>query len=270
MLVHKICFKLLILFFVCINFISVNRANSQSGWTNQTIGSRKYVNVNFINSTSGYLVGSDGSILKTTNFGSNWNVISFRNFGATVKNGSIYNDRKYMIISGSLGGMVYSTNDSGKTWISGGEEIYPIGGGNGIIGLKGINIVSNLTAYVCGFDFGTFDKSSYVNGIIYKSTNSGVNWFQSFRGGVDYYDIKFNNSIGYCSWSAVMKSTDNGNIWNYVGDVLAVTFSLSNFFNDTLYMSGDSGKVYRTLNGGFNWTKFYTPASDTLRRIFFY
>lgn len=61
---HKI-YKIVFIFgFIYLNFISVNPVSSQSGWISQTLGTRKYVNVNFINSTSGFLIGSDGKILK--------------------------------------------------------------------------------------------------------------------------------------------------------------------------------------------------------------
>ena len=55
---HKI-YKIVFIFgFIYLNFISVNPVSSQSGWIeSQTVGTRKYVNVNFINSTSGFSVG---------------------------------------------------------------------------------------------------------------------------------------------------------------------------------------------------------------------
>jgi photosystem II stability/assembly factor-like uncharacterized protein len=266
---HKI-YKIVFIFgFIYLNFISVNPVSSQSGWISQTLGTRKYVNVNFINSTSGFLIGSDGKILKTTNLGTNWNIYSDNNFGTTLINGFVYNDSKSMVIAGGLsGGMVYSTIDSGSHWINGGDEILPVG--NGIIGLRGLKIVNNLVAYVCGFDFGTNDHISYLDGIIYKTTNSGVNWFQSFRGGIDYYDIKFKDSLtGYCNRYDIIKTTNGGNSWEYNGSIGDFTYSLSNIFNDTMYTCGDSGKVFRSINGGVNWTKFYTPANDTLKRIYF-
>lgn len=60
---------------------------SQSGWINQSIGTRNYVAINFINETTGFMFGSDGTILRSTDKGNNWNVFINHNFGNPVKTG---------------------------------------------------------------------------------------------------------------------------------------------------------------------------------------
>lgn len=165
-------------------------------------------------------------------------------------------------------GTVYTSTNGGISWLPS-YDIQPIG--FGLIWLRGITFINDNTGYVCGNDYGNIGPSFYVDGIIYKTTNSGVNWFQSSRGqGVDYYDICFNNiQTGYCTWGSVLKTTDEGNSWIYFGEVNAVTFSITPSFNDTMYMCGDSGKVYRSVNGAMDWMKYYTPSDDTLKKLFF-
>jgi len=255
--------------FIVVYIILCNISFSQSGWVNQTIGTGNYVSINFIDENTGFIFGSDGTILKSTNKGNNWELILTQSFTYPVKKGFSINENLFTIISGgSVFGMVYTTTNGGNNWISGQKDIMPIG--NGFIWLKGITFINNNTGYVCGNDYGTLNPGFYVDGIIYKTTNSGVNWFQSQRSGVDFYDMSFkNNQTGYCTWSSVLKTTDEGNSWEYFGEVNAVTFCITPSFNDTIYMSGDSGKIYRSVNGAMNWVKYYTPFNDTLNKLFF-
>ncbi|MEO7357482.1 MAG: YCF48-related protein [Ignavibacteria bacterium] len=257
---------------VIIFIISNNIVLSQSGWINQSIGTRNYVAINFINETTGFIFGTDGTILRSTDKGNNWNVFINYNFGNPVKTGIAVNENLFCVIIGPsvplFFGTVYTSTNAGMNWLPG-SDIQPIG--FGFIWLRGITFIDDNTGYVCGNDYGNIGPSFYVDGIIYKTTNSGVNWFQSSRGqGVDYYDICFNNiQTGYCAWSSVLKTTDEGSSWIYYGEVNAVTFSITPSFNDTMYMCGDSGKVYRSVNGAADWVKYYTPADDTLKKIFF-
>lgn len=267
---EKVIQKLLVLILIAsINSLDLDETlYAQSGWIQQSTGMRNNVSINFTNQSSGYIVGSDGSILKTTNLGLNWNIITTHNFSNPLICGVTWNDNVFMVISGHNYGMVYSTTNSGQSWISGGTEIVPIG--SGIIGLRSLDIIDALTGYVCGFDFGTISRNSYLVGIIYKTTNSGINWFQSFRGDFDFNDLKFKNATtGYASRYSVLKTDNAGNSWQFAAGLTSNLFSISNIFDDTLYLNSDSGRIYKTVNGGFNWTKFYTPINDTLRKSYF-
>ncbi len=248
----------------------IGNAFSQSGWIGQPIGTRNYVSINFINRNTGFLIGNDGAILKTTNQGSNWELSSSSNFGLPVKNGFVFNENISGVVSGgTASGMIYISSNGGSNWNSGFSSIIPIGS-PGFIWLRGLYLVNENTYYVCGSEYGMIGPSFYVDGIIYKTTNTGANWFESYRGSVDFYDIEFTNGdTGYCTWSSVLKTTNGGNFWSYFGEVNAVTFSITHSFNDTLYMSGDSGLTYRSITGGANWSRFSTPANDTLKKIYF-
>ncbi|MCY7361303.1 MAG: T9SS type A sorting domain-containing protein [Ignavibacteria bacterium] len=234
------------------------------GWNLQTNGFRKYIVVNFINQNTGFILSQDKTILKTTNLGLNWNIeILNVSTPPPAKNANFLNDSVYGII---FTNQIYLTTNKGLNWNY--FSIYPAG--NGIVELRSILLINKTTAYVCGNDFGTLDDNIYLDGIIYKSTNSGISWNQSHRGGIDYYDIKFKDSLsGYSNQYGIIKTSNAGNLWEYHGSIRDFTFSLSDIFNDTIYACGDSGKIFRSINDGVDWIKFYTPASDTLTRIYF-
>ena len=248
-----------------------SNAFSQSGWVSQTIGTRSNVDVKFLNDNSGFIIGSDGVILKTTNQGLTWIINSSSIFQGSVSNGFTINANSFSVLAGGVGyKMVYTSTNSGANWISGTNNITPVGIGSGYIYLRGLTFLNSVTGYVCGSDYGTINGVFYVDGIIYKTTNSGVNWFQSGRIGVDYYDIKFKDEMtGYAVWGEVIKTTNEGGQWGYIGGVFSTTFSISIPSSDTLFMSGERGEIYRSINQGVNWVTFQTPVNDTLKNMYF-
>ncbi|MCY7360681.1 MAG: hypothetical protein LH629_01225, partial [Ignavibacteria bacterium] len=73
--------------FIVVYIILCNISFSQSGWVNQTIGTGNYVSINFIDENTGFIFGSDGTILKSTNKGNNWELILTQSFTYPVKKG---------------------------------------------------------------------------------------------------------------------------------------------------------------------------------------
>ncbi len=252
-------FSVLILF-----LLSLSTSYSQSGWIHQEIGTRKYLVVSFVNNTTGFLLSEDKTILKTTNLGQSWNMLppNISN-PRPVKGGKFLNDSTMALL---LTNEIYYSTNSGSNW----NYFLLPSIGNGFVFLSSIEILNAYTGYVCGADFGVSDRTTFLDGVIFKTINAGANWFQSFRGGSDYNNIKFKDDlIGYVTQYSIIKTTDGGNFWDLASELTSNTFSISNIFNDTLFVSCDSGKIYRSINAGVNWTMFYTPTNDTLRKIFF-
>lgn len=250
-----------ILIVISLNLIFIANAFTQSGWVNQTFGTRKYITINYTNSLTGYIASDDKKILKTTNLGLNWTVLNSNILlDATVIDAQFYNDNVYAFL---FGGIIFITSNAGLTWNQG--NIFPVG--NGYVYLYAIDLLNSQTGYVCGADFGIGD---YLDGIIYKTTNSGVNWFQSARIGFYYTDIKFiDENTGYATNGSVIKTTNGGINWGYIGSVSYLALSINLPSIDTIYMCGKEGKIHRSINGGVNWTTFQTAGNDTLKDMHF-
>jgi photosystem II stability/assembly factor-like uncharacterized protein len=109
--------------------------------------------------------------------------------------------------------------------------------------------------------------NSTDTGYIFKTTNSGYNWFVSYRTTEQWANIfnkiKFiNDSIGYvCGGNGMAifcKTTDKGDSWIKTNYAFTTSFlGMSCLNKDTIYLCDDNGLtggVFRTTNGGLNWT----------------
>lgn len=90
------------LFLVLMILIVAGESFAQSGWVRQQIGARNYVYVKFLDSNTGYMIGSE-AILRSSNGGLSWDCRSTSFFVLPVKSGFVYNDQMFGIISAQPG-----------------------------------------------------------------------------------------------------------------------------------------------------------------------
>jgi len=154
-------------------------------YENGNIPSRIYM----INSHIGFFSGSDVSVLnKTTNGGSNWSIIAAQNGFRDIYFSDSLTGWK------STGG-IKKTMDGGLTWI---EQVLPQTSTSGIREFSNIN---NDTIWGSG---GYIFYPGYgPRGIIYMTTNGGVNWgYQlpdtSLNIGIFYHTDFSNRLNGWC------------------------------------------------------------------------
>jgi len=111
-------------------------------------------------STLVFAVGDSGTIIKSTDYGLSWNVVSFP-FNVNLKSIYTYSDDHY-IVSGEEYS-IYETTNNGTTW-------NPVGLGKFSFG-KGATSYNKIYFYN--------DNYGYIggpHGIVGKTTNGGINW----------------------------------------------------------------------------------------------
>ncbi|MCE2401089.1 hypothetical protein J4G08_09405 [Candidatus Poribacteria bacterium] len=155
--------------------------------------------IQIINETVGFIVGSENTILKTTDGGETWVGRSERaRVGETRNN---LEDIWFVTpttgwIVGSYGTLLHTT-DGGETW-----EKREAGFDNNLFG---IYFFDEKTGWICGQE-----------GLILH-TNDGKTWNQQKTGSIDnLHDIIFvDNMIGWTvgDYSAVLHTTDGGKTW---------------------------------------------------------
>lgn len=286
-------YTLLFTLFLC--FVANIQIQAQTwNWQNPLPQGNNLYSVFFTSNDTGYTVGLNGVILKTTDAGISWLP---QNSGTTNSLLTVFfvsNDTGYV---GGSSSTLLRTYNGGATWTT-------LTGPSPII--NSLYFTSAMVGYAAG--------SSGNAGVIIKTINGGASWTVQGSGGVTLYNsIHFyNDSIGYvaagggkiyktinagANWTLqtsgvttslfsvfaatanrayvsdygrMFRSSNGGSNWAYAN--LFQAYELySTYFTDSLtgYAVGRTGKIVKTINGGVNWTYLNSGTSINLRSVFF-
>ena len=282
-----------ILFFVlCFSLLFCN-SYSQSGWVRVTDSIPNFTigKIQFTSSNTGFAVGwynnyLKGGFLKTTNAGTNW--IRKDSVSASIFKVKFFN------VNTGIVTYKYSyarkTTDGGDTWadLSGMNWMEPsymccLDANNWLVANGSSNYINKTTNgglnwtpinmgnifYTLCFVNGTTGYtstygSSYPYHDIYKSTNSGYNWFKidsinnfSAQSGCLYFVNENTGFIcGYGANSGIYKTTNAGVTWTLQNLIKNRHWLTLSFINaNTGYVGGDDGFIYKTTTGGSVFVK---------------
>jgi photosystem II stability/assembly factor-like uncharacterized protein len=252
-------------------------------WFSVYTGNESFKSICFPeNETTGYVVGDFNTALKTTDGGSNWQILNTNVSVTHYYNSVAFVTNQSGFIVGS-NGIILKTTDGGTNWLnlrtgvpyfllnsvdfpvnsqtgyiagSGGMILKTTNGGN-IWDQQSTNTSKNLikiqfldidTGYAVG-DYGT----------ILKTVDGGQNW-NSLSGGNTklLYDVEFpvNSTTGYVSGESgkFAKTTDGGSTWSSLGtfnqDIMAISFPTDNLIG---YVATGNERIYKTTDSGANW-----------------
>jgi len=244
--------KLFLILVFCYSLFITNYSLSQWFWQNPLPNGTTINCVKFVNNSTGWIFGEMGSIMKTTNLGTNW---VNQNSGTT---NNIVSACFYDVNTGwalTENSQLLRTTNSGNTWLL--SSLSPYNNAS-------IFFLNQNTGWIYGFNR------------VSKTTNGGLNWIETFIP-VNYYpkSIYFPDSLnGYISGqnSTVYRTTNGGSIWFSVSNGIApYTHFYSSYFADSItgYIGGTNGRIYKTTNGGNNWYAMYTGTQNTITSLFF-
>jgi photosystem II stability/assembly factor-like uncharacterized protein len=212
--------------------------------------------IDFLNSKIGYIIGTNGYLLKTTDSGKSWIKSYIEKDSSAVMTSSIsfvnettgYIYGYYNVLNGSWYGVLYRTTDGGESWK---KQYY----GN--------------VYHMHSMKF--FDAD---NGIALNVINSGANILTTNNGGLSWevgsveldasaYRLFFSGDICYVTGKnqKILKSTDHGKTWQTINTPV----SSLNFMHGFYFMKEDisfldlGDKQYKTGNGGNTWTEIKLP-----------
>ena len=225
-------------------------------WQQQSSTVETLKSVDFVNPNTGWAVGVNGAILKTTDRGSTW-VLQRRetvagSFGLALQDVNFVDaNTGWVTISNSL----LKTTDGGSSW-----QFQSTGYFNYLLA---INFVNSNIGWVVG-----------DNGIILKTTNGGSSWqAQSSGTTVDLNAIDFvDSNIGWVVGDngVVLKTTNGGSSWQTQSSGRIVNFNGANFISSTTgWIVGDNGVILRTTNGGSSWQTQSSGAMVDLNEVNF-
>jgi photosystem II stability/assembly factor-like uncharacterized protein len=256
----KVCKKVLLylpygkLFLTFVLFLSLsfnNKSISQGSWFWQNpLPTRSGLNdLIFIDSLTGYSVGINGTVLKTTNSGYNWSCFNYFK--------SIYLNSTYFFNSNT--GFILSDDHSDPTDYYYSEIIYTTNGGLNWNLVHSVNSYKLNKIYFINQNTGyAISRNTYsIGNNILKTTNGGINWVTVII--PNAFDMKgisfYNNNVGVIAGSGgkIVKTTDGGNNWSQIktgteqfNDILYISM-------DTIFAIGNNGVFQKTMNGGTNW-----------------
>jgi photosystem II stability/assembly factor-like uncharacterized protein len=219
-----------------------------------TIYEWKSINeIAFVNATTGFAVGDEGQLFKTTDCGETW---LLNTYGANFNFTQIeFADSNTGFIVGANDSLLKTTN-GGNSWLI---IPYP----DGLPSCSEMCFINDSIGFVS-----TSDGYPNYNGLIFKTTNKGLNWFQVYSD-PSLYTCKFAFSddlhgiAGGTSWaysSKILVTNDGGDtwieLWPYGMPWLAIN-SLCTIEPNTAFTVGYYGMIFKSSNGGLDWEPKY-------------
>jgi photosystem II stability/assembly factor-like uncharacterized protein len=241
--------------------------NGGNTWTQQTINSSAGLRkIKFLDNETGYVVGDNGVVFKTTDGGQNWNYL-YTGFNQLLFDVEFPVNSITGFVSGELGRLI-KTTDGGSTWNS-------IGSFNKDI-MAMCFPLDNLVGYVA---------TSY--GRIYKTTDGGLTWETKYDGNSPPTNITdilfpFDDQTGYALYcpgggqiTKILKTTDGGNNWAITeSGTTDELFSISFPTPQVGYIGGanyeeNSATFLKTIDGGSSWNFIKVPYSYSIMSVCF-
>jgi photosystem II stability/assembly factor-like uncharacterized protein len=138
--------------------------------------------------------------------------------------------------------------------------------------VKSFTFINHNTGYAVG-------GSLLIQGYLYKTTNSGINWANVTPAEVigHFYNLQFvNASTAFLGMmDGIYRSTNSGSDWQrllYTIDIPPGNFSWRKLFfidENTGFFASDSGIVRKTTNSGLEWTVYYLRNDLVVKDITF-
>lgn len=225
--------------------------NGGTNWIYNEINHSSLYSVYFFNYSTGWVCGSNGTLLYTDNGGELWQKKYFPDSSASLLNILFVNNNTGFI--GANYGRIFRTLNAGNNWDS-------------------FTAGTATFFYLSFINASTGFASTYL-GEIYRTTNTGDNWNLFYNFNETFYkDIHFFSEIkgiiikSLGGNSAILLTTDGGLSWNNVLTPELDLFDLYFVNNNTGYTCG-AMNIYKTTNGGFNWQLLTTYNSAFMYSI---
>ncbi|MFD2939325.1 YCF48-related protein [Flavobacterium notoginsengisoli] len=249
-----------------------------------------FFSFSFLNENVGYAAGEHGVIFKTIDGGLTWNWVSFQNgrIADTHMYGIHFLDQNTGFATGQRGRIV-KTTDGGKTWTENSPTYNSINKldfltkdigyaqvGNSFYKTTNAGKKWNFVGEINEQSFYTVRTYKFIDenngyaatggsygGQFFKTTNGGATWVMLkdvIDEGINTMTVINPQTIyisGGFNQPKVMKSTDGGNTWE---ERSRYSFYNMKFLNENVAYAHNlyDKKVYKTINGGYNWSVVFT------------
>ncbi len=212
--------------------------------------------IDFIDENTGWLVGNNGMIVKTTDGGESW-LSQISGTGLHLFGVDFINSQIGWAVGNS--GLILKTTNGGDRWISqtSGQSV----------ALYDINFVNDQLGLIVG-----------ASGRILRTTNGGTNWSSISSGTTQTLrELQFVDNLNALTVGAggtILRTTNGGISWSSQLPPAGITSYLRAVCfidNQNGWIVGDGLVILKTTNGGVNWVQQYAPSGveNTLRGVSF-
>lgn len=198
----------------------------------------------FVDISTVYACGDNGRIIKSTDYGITWSA-NIGPGGEANRFNSIYFINASTGFACANGGNVWKTTDGGANWASASP--------GGAVNLLRIQFVDASNGFI-----------SASGGKVFRTTNAGTSWDDVSPAGVTV-DIKgmhfIDSNTGVIAGNdrTIYKTSALGPPnWVQIISTAAVNLNAVSFAKDdpnVILAAGDSGLIYRSINGGNSWSQ---------------
>ena len=228
---------------------------SQTWSPQNTNTNRDLESIFFVDSCTGWALGKNGTVIKTTSRGGSW-------FSQDIANqfdikGSYFHDNMSGVAVGKqagVDGFIMRTSDGGFNWIIDSMVVEK---------LEDVWFVNTQMGWTCG-----------RNGYVAYTADGGVTWTNQNTGsGEDLQGIHFETSlIGWAvgSGGEIIKTANGGASWINQNSPTNEDFESVFFVNELKgWAVARTGKIAYTDNGGTTWTPQNSGTTGNLLDVWF-
>ncbi|MFN8178892.1 MAG: YCF48-related protein [bacterium] len=273
------------------SLLALASATAAQAWAPQTSGTANPLQEAWFTSpTTGWIVGSAGTALFTTDAGATWNAVALT--GADLHDVAFLGTATGLIVGD--GGRVFRTTNAGTTWSPvasgtasnllavafGGPGHAYAAGRDGVILASTDDGASWQTAETGTVRWRDADASGLTawivgdGGLIRATTDGGATWGNQASGSVaDFRGVHFRTpSEGWVAGTndTALHTTDAGATWALRNAGINVGLNAVHFIGPTNgWAVGDGGAIFRTINGGASWVPEASGTTQPLNDVFF-
>ncbi len=232
-------------------FLLSSLTYAQKGWFSQQVPANIYQmnDIFALNDNIAFAVGDSGKIIKTTDGGVIWSLISQKDSPYNIINSVFFVDT---LFGYAVGKDIIKTTDGGKNWLKQTSDAYFV--------FTSICFINRDTGWISGGGYGA----------VYKTVNGGENWIKQ-QTGANYQwmtSVWFSDSnngfatginagwgIVNAEYGAFVSTTNGGDTWSFKKDHDLYSVSFENPYFGWMMgrFSGDKSLFYFTEDGGKNW-----------------
>lgn len=242
----------------CVGMLFAFHSSSQS-WITQTSGTTNDLwSVSFTDAIHGWVSGSQGTILSTSDAGTTWTAQTSGVTTPILRNIFLFDLNNGWAVGDN--GTILHTSNGGTTWTP---------QTSGVSGtLRQVSFATLTEGWICG-----------AAGTILHTTDGGTTWTAQTSGTtIGLMRIHFTDALN--GWSVgssgatqngiILHTSDGGATW--AAQTAPNTSNLNACtFTDALngWVGGNAGDIFNTTDGGTTWTAQTNPSTNIVRGMHF-